>query len=94
MAIARKVIVSANGEGLVLQTASSKTQRSSQQLLIKYGDGTVSYLPRENGADSPPGSSPSFEVFGVIGELSPPTPNVPPLISHRGLTVRVLGDEC
>jgi hypothetical protein len=72
MAIARKVIVSANGEGLVLQTASSKTQRSSQQLLIKYADGTVSYLPRENGVDSL-GSSPFFEVFGVIGELCPPT---------------------
>ncbi|CAI4215381.1 unnamed protein product [Parascedosporium putredinis] len=69
MAIARKVVVSAHGEGVILHTAPSKTQRSSQQFLIKYADGAIAQLPRDN-ATGLTSSSPSFEAFGVIGIMS------------------------
>lgn len=66
MAIARKVVVSANEEGLVLQPFGSKGQRPSQPLLIKYGDASIFPVPRDSVADQGP-SAPCIEAFGVIG---------------------------
>ena len=66
MGIARKLVVSANEEGLVLQQIASKGQRHPQTLLVKYEDALVSSIPRESAADPAP-STPSFEAFGVIG---------------------------
>ncbi|SPN97483.1 related to SAC1 - recessive suppressor of secretory defect [Cephalotrichum gorgonifer] len=68
MAIARKIVVSANDEGLVLQPAPSKSQRPLPPLLIKYGDASVSSTPRDGVVDS--ASPSSFEAFGVIGLMS------------------------
>ena len=66
MAIARKVVVSANEEGLVLQPAGSKGQRS-QPLLVRYGgDASIFPVPRDSVVDSPAPAS-SIEAFGVIG---------------------------
>lgn len=87
MAIARKVVVSAHGEGIILHTAPSKTQRSSQQFLIKYADGAIAQLPRDN-ATGLTSSSPSFDAFGVIGMLrTPPLSSLPHALrffSRRG----------
>lgn len=65
--LARKVIIYASVDGLVLQPVhSKKDQRSSPLVRIKYGDATVSTLSKDAGPDvSKPNSS--FEAFGVIG---------------------------
>ena len=65
MGIARKLVVSANEEGIVLQHVASKGQRLPQTLLIKYGDALASSIPRERRRPGP--STPPFEAFGVIG---------------------------
>ncbi|PKS07796.1 hypothetical protein jhhlp_006404 [Lomentospora prolificans] len=90
MAIARKVIVSANDEGVILQTAPSKTQRSSQQLLIKYADGAISHLPRDNGTGVA-SSSQSFEVFGVIGLMAVFRQNFLITITQREQVAQIKG---
>lgn len=66
MGIARKLVVSANEEGLVLQHVATKGQRIPQALLVKYGDALVSSIPRESANDAAP-PTPSLEAFGVIG---------------------------
>lgn len=66
MAIARKVVVSTNEEGLVVLPVGSKGQRPSQPLLIKYGDASIFPVPRDSVADPAPPAS-SIEAFGVIG---------------------------
>ena len=66
MAIARKVIVSTNEEGLVLQPVGPKGQRPSQPLLVKYGDASIFPVPRDSVAD-PPSPASSIDAFGVIG---------------------------
>jgi len=65
--LARKVIICAAVDGLVLQPLhSKKDQRSSPLVRIKYGDASVSTLSKDAGADlSKPNSS--FEAFGIIG---------------------------
>ncbi|GKU01656.1 phosphatidylinositide phosphatase sac2 [Fusarium langsethiae] len=68
-AIARKLLICAAIDGLVIQPLSSKGQRPFQPVRIKYGDVSVSRVPREYGSDdSKP--DPSFEAFGVIGLIT------------------------
>ena len=66
MAIARKVAVSTSDEGLVLQPLGLKGQRSSQPLLVKYGEASIFPVPRDSVPDPLPPAS-SVETFGVIG---------------------------
>ncbi|KAM0339974.1 hypothetical protein ACHAPU_010691 [Fusarium lateritium] len=68
-AIARKLLVCAAIDGLVIQPLSSKGQRPFQPIRVKYGEATISHVPREHVPDdTKPGSS--FEAFGVIGLIT------------------------
>ncbi|KAF5580764.1 phosphatidylinositide phosphatase SAC2 [Fusarium subglutinans] len=64
--IARKLLICAAIDGLIIQPLSSKGQRPFQPVRLKYGDASISHVPREHVPDdSRPDSS--FEAFGVIG---------------------------
>ncbi|KAI0007943.1 SacI homology domain-containing protein [Xylariaceae sp. FL0662B] len=64
--LARKLLICAAVDGLVIQPLATKGQRSSSPVKVKYGDATVSLLPRDQLPDvSRPNSC--FEAFGVIG---------------------------
>lgn len=67
-AIARKILICAAIDGLIIQPLSSKGQRPFQPVRIKYGDATVSHVAREHVPDASNSDS-SFEAFGVIGML-------------------------
>ncbi|KAF4996856.1 hypothetical protein FGRMN_4242 [Fusarium graminum] len=68
-AIARKLLICAAIDGLVIQPLSSKGQRPFQPVRVKYGEATISHVPREHVPDdTKPGSS--FEAFGVIGLIT------------------------
>ncbi|KAJ4265478.1 hypothetical protein NW762_004766 [Fusarium torreyae] len=68
-AIARKLLICAAIDGLVIQPLSTKGQRPFQPVRVKYGDATISHVPREHVPDdSKPDSS--FEAFGVIGLIT------------------------
>lgn len=65
--IARKLLIYAAVDGLVIQPLSSKGQRPFQPLKIRYGDATISSVSREQAPDTTNTDS-SFEAFGVIGK--------------------------
>ncbi|KAK7423129.1 hypothetical protein QQX98_001205 [Neonectria punicea] len=67
--VARKIIICAAIDGLILQPLSSKGQRPYQPVRIKYGDATLSSVPREQVPDTSKLDS-SFEAFGVIGLIT------------------------
>jgi hypothetical protein len=64
--IARKVIICAALDGLILQPFSSKGQRASPPVRIKYGDGSLSVASREDVVDLSKNNS--FEAFGIVGK--------------------------
>ncbi|KAL3953188.1 hypothetical protein ACCO45_013131 [Purpureocillium lilacinum] len=67
--IARKVIICAAIDGLIIQPLSSKGQRPSLPVRVHFGDSTVSAVPWDQLPDiSKPESS--FEAFGVIGLIT------------------------
>ncbi|WAO89423.1 Hypothetical protein NCS54_00681400 [Fusarium falciforme] len=68
-AIARKILICAAIDGLIIQPLSSKGQRPFQPVRIKYGDATVSHVAREHVPDASKPES-SFEAFGVIGLIT------------------------
>ena len=66
--LARKVIICAAVDGLVLQPLVSKKeqQRPPNPIKIKYGDATISHISRDSAPDyNKPNTS--FEAFGIIG---------------------------
>jgi hypothetical protein len=68
-AIARKLLICAAIDGLVIQPLSSKGQRPFQPVRVKYGDASISHVPREHVPDASKPDS-SFEAFGVIGLIT------------------------
>ncbi|KXJ91076.1 SacI homology domain-domain-containing protein [Microdochium bolleyi] len=62
-ALARKLLVFAAVDGLVIQPLTSKGQRATK---IKYGDAAVSQAARDQTPDTSRPHS-SFEAFGIIG---------------------------
>ncbi|OTA70203.1 hypothetical protein K449DRAFT_320883 [Hypoxylon sp. EC38] len=64
--LARKLLICAAVDGLIIQPLATKGQRPSPPVKIKYGDATVSSLPRDQSPDSSKPNS-SFEAFGVVG---------------------------
>lgn len=65
--IARKLVVCAAVDGLIVQPLPSKGQRPFQPVRVRYGDAAISAVSRDQVPDaSKPGSS--FEAFGVVGE--------------------------
>ncbi|KAI1446261.1 SacI homology domain-containing protein [Annulohypoxylon stygium] len=64
--IARKLLICAAVDGLVIQPLATKGQRAQQPVKVKYGDATVSTLPRDQPLETPKPNS-SFEAFGIVG---------------------------
>ncbi|KAI1758948.1 SacI homology domain-containing protein [Hypoxylon sp. FL1150] len=64
--LARKLLICAAVDGLVIQPLATKGQRTPSPAKIKYGDTTVSSLPRDQSPDTSKPNS-SFEAFGVVG---------------------------
>ena len=72
--LARKVIICAAVDGLILHPLGSKKepgQRSPPPLIrVKYGDASISHVSRDASPDiSQPHSS--FEAYGIVGMLIP-----------------------
>ncbi|KAF9880797.1 Syja N domain-containing protein [Colletotrichum karsti] len=67
--IARKLIICAAVDGLIIQPFVTKGQRPAQPVRIRYGDAAITPASREQIPDlSQPNSS--FEAFGVIGLIT------------------------
>ncbi|OTB16670.1 hypothetical protein K445DRAFT_296703 [Daldinia sp. EC12] len=64
--LARKLLICAAVDGLIVQPLATKGQRNPAPVKIKYGDATVSSLPRDQTPDTTKPNS-SFEAFGVVG---------------------------
>ncbi|KAK0728398.1 SacI homology domain-containing protein [Lasiosphaeria miniovina] len=68
--LARKVVICAAVDGLILQPlGSKKEQRSLPLVQIKYGDASISAIPTDAAPDSSKPNS-SFEAFGIVGLVS------------------------
>ncbi len=80
--LARKVLICAAVDGLIIQPLSTKGQRPFKPVQIKYADASISSVSREQIPDISASDS-SFEAFGVIGE----SPN----ISRLSTVLTVLG---
>jgi hypothetical protein len=65
--IARKIVICAAIDGLIVQPLSSKGQRPFQPVRVRYGDSSISAVPRDQLPDTSTPES-SFEAFGVIGQ--------------------------
>ncbi|KAI0386682.1 SacI homology domain-containing protein [Hypomontagnella monticulosa] len=64
--LARKLLICAAVDGLVIQPLATKGQRNPPPVKIKYGDATISSLPRDQSPDTSKPNS-SFEAFGIVG---------------------------
>ncbi|XWW95864.1 hypothetical protein V2A60_003832 [Cordyceps javanica] len=67
--IARKVLICAAVDGLIIQPLSTKGQRPFKPVQIKYADASISSVPREHIPEISASDS-SFEAFGVIGLIT------------------------
>lgn len=67
--IARKIVVCAAIDGLIVQPVSSKGQRAYQPVRVKYDDSSVSAVPRDQVPDRTEPEE-SFEAFGIIGLIT------------------------
>ncbi|KAH7148891.1 SacI homology domain-containing protein [Dactylonectria macrodidyma] len=88
--VARKIIVCAAIDGLIVQPLSSKGQRPFQPVRIKYGDATLSSIPREHVPDSSKPDS-SFEAFGIIGLITVSRRNYLVTITRRQQVAQISG---
>ncbi|KAI0402544.1 SacI homology domain-containing protein [Xylaria palmicola] len=67
--LARKLLICAAVDGLIIQPLATKGQtRPPATVKIRYGDATITSIPRDQAisSDTTPPSS-SFEAFGIIG---------------------------
>ncbi|KAG5995375.1 hypothetical protein E4U52_008415 [Claviceps spartinae] len=88
--IARKVLVFAAVDGVILQPLSTKGQRPFQPLKIAYGDSSISGVSRDQVPDKP-GPDSSFEAFGVIGLITVSRLSYLITITRRQQVAQVLG---
>lgn len=65
--IARKVIIYAAIDGLIIQPLSSKGQRPAPPVRIRYGDASIVPASREQIPNVSSSPNNSFEAFGVVG---------------------------
>ncbi|KAF4457714.1 hypothetical protein F53441_408 [Fusarium austroafricanum] len=89
-AIARKLLICAAIDGLVIQPLSSKGQRAFQPVRVKYGDATISHVPREHVPDNYKQNS-FFEAFGVIGLITVSKLNYLVTITRRQQVAQICG---
>lgn len=66
--LARKIVVCAAIDGLIIQPLTSRGQRPFSPVQIRYGDSVISDVSRDHIPDISQDED-SFEAFGVIGEL-------------------------
>ncbi|PNY28574.1 Phosphatidylinositide phosphatase SAC2 [Tolypocladium capitatum] len=67
--IARKIAICAAIDGLIIQPHSPRGQRPFQPVRVRYGDSSISAVPRDQLPDASTPES-SFEAFGVIGLIT------------------------
>ncbi|GAO14682.1 uncharacterized protein UV8b_04633 [Ustilaginoidea virens] len=67
--IARKILIYAAIDGLIIQPTSTKGQRSCPPVKVKYEDSSISSLPRDQ-VPNPSVPESSFEAFGIIGLIT------------------------
>ncbi|GFP52693.1 phosphatidylinositide phosphatase SAC2 [Trichoderma asperellum] len=67
--LARKVLIFAAVDGLIIQPLSSKGQKPFQSARIKYGDASISSAARDQVPDSAKSDS-WFEALGVVGLIT------------------------
>ncbi|KAI0142258.1 SacI homology domain-containing protein [Xylariaceae sp. FL1272] len=69
--LARKLLICAAAEGLIIQPLASKGQKTPVSVQVKYGDATVCPVSRDQPIAST-ASKPniSFEAFGIVGIFS------------------------
>ena len=77
--LARKVLICAAVDGLVLHPLNSRKdqpQQTAQQqrsspapapIRIRYGDASISTLPRDSAVPDTGSPAPSFEAYGIVG---------------------------
>lgn len=71
--LARKVIICAAVDGLVLHPLNVRRDQqqprssSPSPIRIKYGDASISPIPRDAVPDLSQQTNPSFEAFGIVG---------------------------
>jgi hypothetical protein len=69
--LARKVVICAAVEGLILQPHSSrKEQRPSPPYQVRYGDAAISAISRDVSPELGKTNA-SFEAFGIVGRSTP-----------------------
>ena len=66
--LARKILICAAVDGLMIQPLSSKGQKPFQLLSIPYGTGNVSPASRDQTVDGTDHDDSIFEAFGIIGK--------------------------
>lgn len=65
--LARKVLIAAAVDGLIIQPlAVKKEQRPSPPVRIRYGDAAIAFVNRDALLDIDKPNS-SFEAFGIVG---------------------------
>lgn len=64
--LARKILVCAAADGLVIQPLTSRGQRPAAPVKISYGSPSISAISRDQVPDVSKADS-SFEAFGIIG---------------------------
>ncbi|KAL8342534.1 hypothetical protein RB601_004905 [Gaeumannomyces tritici] len=91
--LARKILVSAAVDGLVLQPLSSKKdpRPPASPVKLKYGDATVSHASREVPGDAVAKPNASFESFGIIGLITVPPHSYLVTITRRQQVALVRG---
>ena len=88
--LARKIVICAAVDGLVLHPLNSRKDQQQQRLTpvrIKYGDASISHTATSDLSSS--SSQPSFEAFGIIGP-SPFHPSPQPTTNRVGVSAGLL----
>jgi hypothetical protein len=74
--LARKVIICAAVDGLVLHPLNSRKDQQGRAsplapIRIKYGDASISTVPRDASLSLSQSPDASFEAFGIVGMGNP-----------------------
>ena len=93
--LARKLLICAAVDGLVIQPLAQKSQRNTtpgkapQPVKVKFGGASVSTLPRDQLPDNSMPNA-SFEAFGIIGtSLQPGLPSPCATVLTNAVTYQV-----
>ncbi|KAH9435829.1 hypothetical protein MCOR02_004747 [Pyricularia oryzae] len=90
--LARKVLITAAVEGLILQPLSSKReQRPAAPVKLKYGDASISNVTRDDSPNPSSKSNASFESFGIVGVITVPPESYLVSITQRQQVAVVRG---